>query len=188
MHKIVVLLLITLLASVATAAPSYKFAGIEWGTPATTLTKVLAEKGFKKIVKDKDGDYTFEGELLGYKALGIALMSEDLGVVKIMLRLVTPDNKVRDAYADMKETLSSKYGKPQQTYEFFASPYYDGDGYEEQAIRVGKGHFASFWTNDDTNESLMVQISEQLTIDITYESAFWSAESKKRKTTATDVF
>jgi hypothetical protein len=165
---------------------AFNFAGIPWGTSAAETIKLLGEKGFTKVAKDKDGDYTFEGELLGFKSNGVAVIG-DVGLVKIIVRLVTPDRKAREVYGEMKKTLTTKYGEP-TAYEYFTKPYYEGDGYEDQAIRLGKGKFVSFWSNSTTNEGLMLDISDLLTVDFTYESPFWSQEAKKRKAKATSVF
>lgn len=183
------LLIAALLLSIPTSlsAQAFNFAGVEWGSSPEATVKALSSSGFKNIQKDKDGDYTFEGDLVGFKVKGVALMAREIGIVKFIVRLVTPDRKARDTYVKMKETLSEKYGDP-KSYEYFTKPYYEGDGYEDQAIRLGKGRFVSFWTDELTGAGLMLEISEQLTVDLSYESPFWSQEADRRKKAATSVF
>lgn len=84
----------------------------------------------------------------------------------------------------MKEILIKKYGELTKDYAFFQSPYREGDGYEEQAIRVGKGHFAAFWSS----QGLGVMISDRLTVRVLYESASWDAELERRKVKGASVF
>ena len=48
----------------------------------------------------------------------------------------------------MVELFTKKYGEPKDHFEFFSSPYYEGDGYELQALRKEKCNYISFWTLD----------------------------------------
>ena len=40
---------------------------------------------------------------------------------------------IKDKYEKIKNQLTKKYGKP-ESHEFFSDPYYEGDGYELQAL------------------------------------------------------
>lgn len=158
------------------------FADIRWGALQDEVRKQLTSKGFTSGATDKDGDFKFEGQLVGHKAQGLALFS-DGKVAKIIVRIITPDNKAIETYRSMKDVLAKKYGKPSSDYEFFKKPYYDGDGYEAQAIRVGKATFSSFW-----GSALNLEIHESLTVQLHYESEAWKKESEKRKARSTSVF
>jgi hypothetical protein len=158
------------------------FADIRWGAPQDEVRKQLALKGFTSGALDKDGDVKFEGNLVGHKTKGFALFA-DGKVAKITVRIITPNNKAIDTYRSMKDVLSKKYGKPSSDYEFFKKPYYDGDGYETQAIRVGKATFSSFW-----GSALSLEIHESLVVQLNYESEAWEKESDKRKARSTSVF
>lgn len=170
------------------SADAFTFADIPWGASKTEVTKKLAAKGYSNIKIDKDGDLTFEGFLVGNEAVGIAVLANN-SLVKVIINLVTPDRKAIGTYEDMKETLTKKYGQPQRTFKRFMNPYYEGDGYEEQAIRLGKGSFSSFWGEDGKGvEGMMLKITEKLTVVIVYESAAWSQESDKRSAKAASDF
>ena len=52
-------------------------------------------------------------------------------------------------YKEYKTMLTSKYGKAQTTVERFSDPYYEGDGYEMQALRLNKVSYASFFHTDN---------------------------------------
>jgi hypothetical protein len=139
-------------------------------------------KGFTPGLTDKDGDFKLEGALVERKAVGMAFFGDNK-IAKILVRIITPDNKAIETYRSMKDVLSKKYGTPDDEYEFFKSPYYDGDGYETQAIRKGKATFLCFWGG-----ALSLEIHETLTVQLNYESNAWADESRKRKARATSVF
>lgn len=180
MSRLIILVFLIFISSVS-KAESPTFADIQWGASKDEVRKQLTSKGFSPEALDKDGDFKFEGSLLGYKAQGFALFAANR-VAKIIVRIITPDNKAIDTYRSMKDVLLVKYGKPTNDFEFFKKPYYDGDGYETQAIRVGKATFACFWSG------VNLEIHESLTVQVNYESNDWAEESNKRKARAASVF
>ena len=158
------------------------FADIRWGASKDDVRKQLVTKGFTPGVVDKDCDFKFEGTLVGYKAQGLAFFGNDK-LVKFIIRIITPDKDAIKTYRAMKDVLSNKYGSPDNQAEYFKKPYYDGDGYEEQALKLGKATFMAIW-----GKSLMLEIHESLTVQVLYESDAWSEESAKRKARSTSVF
>jgi hypothetical protein len=176
------------LSATVACAQSFNFSDLAWETSVSEVRNQLAAAGFTAIQTDKDGDLRFQGVLIGYKAIGIAFFAESK-LAKVAIRLITPDRKARDTYRDLKETLTKKYGPPTNSYEYFRKPYYEGDGYEEQAIRVGKARFATFWGGrEPSSGGLVLEIHESLTVRLSYESAIWGAEADRRKAQATKVF
>ena len=170
-------------------AQAYRFADIPWGSTAETVKNMMAAQRLEFVRADSDGDYAFKGTLAGYPALVWALMA-DGKLVKVAVHLATPDHKAREAFKSMKQTLTVKYGLPSADYESYETPYQDGDGFEDQAIRLGKGHFLSVWTTvtgADTS-NLGLQISETLTVVISYESPRWDTEADRRRAKATMAF
>ena len=51
-------------------------------------------------------------------------------------------------YKIIKKDVSYVYGSPTKESELFMYPYYDGDGYEDQAIRLGKAAVFCEWKVD----------------------------------------
>lgn len=183
------LIAITILCCIAVHAQEAKptpetttFADMKWGTPIAEVKRILSSKGFTTNIDD-EGDLRFEGTLMSVKSVGFALMTEGK-LSKVIVNLATPEKDARKTYTDMKEVLTKKYGEPSKCFEYFSRPYYEGDGYEEQAIRVGKGVFACFW-----NEQLIsVEITDKLIVRIAYESQSWSQEADRRKAKKTSIF
>ncbi len=73
---------------------------------------------------------------------------------------------IKSDYKKLRDLYRSKYGKPTTDMEKFISPYYEGDGYELSAIRLGKCYYLSTW--ELPNGDINIGISED-TILISYE-------------------
>lgn len=178
--------IVTLCVALAVRAEPYSFAELQWGANKEEVAKQLRAKGF--LVSDsKGGDIQIAGVLVGYKALGFAMFGTS-GLAKVGVSIATPENKALSVYRDMKDTLTKKYGEPESTYQVFVKPYYEGDGYAEQAIRRGKGHFMSMWKEPATKTELGLQVTERLEVMVIYEAPTWAEETAKRKEKAVSVF
>lgn len=174
--------------SAQSSPQTYEFAGLHWGADRPTVKAALATLGFRFDSTDADGDGWFRGTLTEEKAMVITWMTPQGQLSKIDVTLLTKDQDARNVYRSMKETLVSKYGSPNECVESFVKPYYEGDGYEEQAIRHGKGYFICTWGTKATGV-LGIEITERLTVSIGYESPGWYAgESDRRKKKATAAF
>ncbi|HSP34909.1 MAG TPA: hypothetical protein VLU46_11385 [Thermoanaerobaculia bacterium] len=157
---------------------SFLFSDIPWNTPGQTVVKKLAEAGFKVAKKpDRAGDYAFSGMLLGHPASGIATIG-DGKLVRVIVTIVPTEETVRDTYLQVRDAIQKKYGKPAKSVQRFLEPFHDGDGYEDEAIRAGKAVFATGWSEED--EALVVNITQNLQVAVTYESPGWAAEAAKR--------
>jgi hypothetical protein len=97
----------------------------------------------------------------------------------------TQEGAAIQRYIEMKGLLTRKYGRPTWIDERFDAPYYAGDGYEEQAVRVGKGHFYSSWIHP-LSHRLYVGLTPGLALGVTYESPRSQAESDQRETRGID--
>ena len=184
-----VLLLSVVSPGTATAQP-HQFAGIPWGASVETVRAKMAEAGYVFEKMDADGDLAFNGTVLANKAIIFALLFNGK-LSKISVILVTPDQTAIRTYDEMLGVLKAKYGKPSHEFRFFEKPYFDGDGYPEQAIRRGKGHFLSAWESGKGSPeatALTVSISEKLVVRVSYEGPDWKVAADQRKAKATKSF
>ena len=76
-------------------------------------------------------------------------------------------SSLKSDYFEYKKLYTQKYGKPSASYEYFSDPYYEGDGYELQALRKEKCHYFSMYNVEAG--LLAVQISEYEQLKIAYE-------------------
>ena len=143
------------------------------------MIRNIEAAGFRYRQKDADGDLEFTGRVMDHSTKIFAFISRQTGALtSVQVNIGTPDEKARDVFRRMRESLIAKFGQPSDDYAFFQKPYYDGDGFETQAIRQGKGHFASFWKG--RNSGLMVRITDQLAVRVLYEGPQASGELRRR--------
>ncbi len=76
---------------------------------------------------------------------------------------------IKQNYIDYLQVLTNKYGSPQQSYDFFSKPYFEGDGYEMSALGLEKCTFSAYWLNID-NTSIVIEISKFKQVKISYEN------------------
>ena len=65
--------------------------------------------------------------------------------------------------------FTEKIGEPDSEFSFFRDPYYEGDGYEMQAVALEKVVYSSYWLNKK-NTTVAVSISKYKQVEITYEN------------------
>lgn len=163
-------------------AQEFTFAGIDWNSKAADVRQQLQDKGYEFVQVDKDGDYEFKGRLLGQQAQLLALMSEGR-LQKMVVFLATPDEEARSTYADLRRTLVEKYGKPTETIESYDQPYRKGDGREDEAIKAGKGQMHTYWIHEGKpgDDYLGLSVTDNLGVQVTYESRQWTTEVERRR-------
>lgn len=75
-------------------------------------------------------------------------------------------------WKQFKQLLSQKYGTPNNDFYYFKRPYYDGDGFELQAIRLGKGTAATYWnrpTGDGENIIIVCEVTPIMSLKVGYQ-------------------
>ena len=78
-------------------------------------------------------------------------------------------NDLKYEFNSYHNILLEKYGKTTDRFQFFSNPYYDGDGYEMQALEKEKCTYSSYWSNID-GASYSVEITKYKQVKITYEN------------------
>lgn len=76
---------------------------------------------------------------------------------------------LKEEYDKYKDILTQKYGEPSNEYDFFSKPYYLGDGYELQAVRMEKCTYATYWMDKD-GMNISVEISKYEQVNMVYEN------------------
>ena len=75
---------------------------------------------------------------------------------------------LKSEYKSFKESYTEKYGSP-SSYEYFSDPYYEGDGYELQALRLEKCSYVSYYETD--KGYISVEIDDSKCVTVSYEDA-----------------
>lgn len=152
------------------------------GTITEFATKMKA-KGFVQIV-ESENFITMKGEfmdeecnihIVGTKKTNIVYM-----VSVVFDRDYTSWYSLKSDYNDIRDSYIDKYGKPTKDYHFFSSPYYEGDGYEMQAVRLEKCNYLCFWNNMEEG-NIMISIMKSSRISVSYQDGLNSKKGEIEK-------
>ena len=166
------------------------FSELKWGESYTSINKSLLAKGFTFVGKDKVYDmqvYKYIGIFFSEKtSVTVCFLNNKL--VKVLVNLITEDEQCINIFVKVLNGLKEKYGHHDDyTYEF-QSPYYSGDGYETQAIALGRAKIMCFWRNEESGEFLTTKINKDLTVSIIYESKLFAEYAEKQQQKEKDQF
>lgn len=153
--------------------PAPEFMGIEVDGSRESIISQFKSKGFI-VARDKadENSIKFTGRVNGVQMEVFAAftrVSKKCWGFMIYLPEQTNWYDIKSQYKEYLQVLTDKYGKPNTTYDFFSSPYYEGDGYEMSALALGKCTYAAFW------DKYSIQISKFKQVKIQYENPVNSA-------------
>lgn len=136
-----------------------------------TKSEVIAQfkaKGFSVTSNNpKDNAIQFKGVAGGVSMEVFAAFTPVSGRCwSFMVFLPKEDNwyDIKEQYKKYVDIFKGKYGEPRASYDFFSTPYYEGDGYEMSALQLGKCTYSTFW------EKYSVQISKYKQVKLQYEN------------------
>ena len=117
----------------------------EFGQKLTSTGLVITQKADEVI--------EFKGNFGGTDDCKIVAFSTPKTQQVYSLMVIFPEvdtwYSLKSDYKEYKTMLTTKYGKAKTTVERFSDPYYEGDGYEIQALRLSKASYASFFHTDN---------------------------------------
>jgi hypothetical protein len=147
------------------------FMGIPVSGSMTEFSKKLAEKGFV-LENSKDKDlWKYTGSFLN-KECELYLVGTQITqtVWKVLVAVPASSNwySLKSDYNSVCDKLTNKYGVPENTFNFFSDPYYEGDGYEITAIKNEKCTYSKYWKLPYGTISCQIMVSTD--IGISYES------------------
>ncbi|MCR5070144.1 MAG: hypothetical protein K6A78_10205 [Prevotella sp.] len=161
-----------------------KFKGIPITGDIGSFEIKLKECGFKEILHENDG-FMMEGSFAGKDDAKIIVFASPKTHttcrIYVLLDVGTTWNSLKTAYSNYVELFKYKYGKPRDNIELFSRPYYEGDGYELQAVRNEKCHYITGFSVP--LGYISVSISNNCKIKIVYEdrkNAQIEVEERKR--------
>ena len=103
--------------------------------------------------------------------LFIYLTPKSKKIFKMVLYFPTENTwrSLSDSYDHLLGVLKNKYGTPDNSYSYFTTPYYLGDGYELQAVEAEKCGYSAYWFKR-SNLTLAIDISQFKQVRISYEN------------------
>lgn len=185
-YKIIFLtnLIIFLFYSIACCATeSFTFANIPWESSPNNVKEILSKR-YNFIKQDNDGDLFFNGSIKSVPVTIVAIIANKK-LVRIIISIEPENNLYRYTYRNFRDLLIEKYGQPIEDNEFYSSPYENGDGYEEQAIRNNKGFISTKWPKASDGSTIGMQSRNNLTIALFYDTKAGEEEEKRRASKTT---
>lgn len=180
------------LISIAISAQNQQhmeFKGIPIDGNINSFVSKLVQKGFVKE-KSVDNAVILKGTFTGKKATIYVLGTPTSKTVwKVAVYLDKSDSwyKLKSDYKEYVELFTQKYGQPSDNFEFFSKPYYEGDGYELQALRLDK---CTYMTAYRTPQGIVdVNIASTCKVCIVYEDGINVAlkSQEQKKSTLDDI-
>jgi hypothetical protein len=147
---------------------SQEFMGIHVSGSLQDAIFNLQKKGFKRESVTESGNVVvFKGRVSNSSVTLVVHSTPKTKLVwafKIIFEVQSSWYELKSQYNDLVKTLTNKYGEPTKTFQSFLSPYYEGDGYEMSALRVGKVVYLSSWN------IVYIKINKSGAISIQYEN------------------
>ena len=160
---------ITLIASVSVFAQ--EFIGIKVDGKKIDVIQKFKAKGFTVDGDASKNVVKMLGTVAGKKIevnIVASPTSQTVWKFAVYLPAQTSWYSLKGDYNEFLSTLTSKYGQPEKTYEFFSSPYSEGDGYEMTGVFMDKCNYAAFWSD---SIGITLEISKWKQVRINYENA-----------------
>ena len=171
MKKLFIMICAILCTVVVQAQDHMSFKGVSMKCTLTSFVSQLEVQGYETLLKREDGA-VLSGSFAGKTNCKIFVMCTNNSKVVWKVVVKFPEKvswfSLKSEYNTFKETYTSKYGKP-ESYEFFSSPYYEGDGYELQALKLEKCTYASIFSSPQG--LICLEITDDKCVQVVYEDA-----------------
>lgn len=144
-----ILLVVALFLSLSLSAQEHlEFRGIPIDGHLNSFVSKMKSIGY--TVHEEDGNVVvMKGKFTNKDVLLAVIASVKTHIVwkvSVLFDEASSWSSLKSDYLEYKELFTNKYGMP-RSYEFFSKPYYEGDGFELQALRNEKCTYASFFEN-----------------------------------------
>lgn len=156
------------------------FKGIEMNCSTSSFAEKLSLQGFSKLYESSNF-CKLEGNFAGEPADIILLGDENSHLIKdiiVVFEKCTSWATLKYNYLLFKKTLQEKYGNGDSR-EYFSGSYYEGDGFELQAVKLEKCHFSTKF--ETASGDIIVAISKDCTVELYYIDKIASELEKQNK-------
>jgi hypothetical protein len=179
MNKGIMILLFTFLTIISF---SQEFIGIKVDGKINDVVEKFKGKGLRVTSSSTTPNVISMEGIVGNRNLELNIVCTPTTKIVWKFAVYLPKQtlwtSLKSEYEEYLDLLTKKYGEPEKTYNFFSSPYKEGDGYEMTAVAVEKCTYSAFWPE---NLGLYIGISQWKQVKITYENITNSALSKKEQ-------
>ena len=159
MKKPIFLLAIAMFFSVMSYSQEtehFKFQGIPIDGSISSFKRLAETKGWTPLPENENilkGSFAGEDVVLG---LYETITSNTVFQVGVIFEGSETWQSLKTSYSHYKELLTTKYGEPSNSVEYFTDPYYEGDGYELTASKTNHCTYMTTWTFDNGSINLII--------------------------------
>lgn len=163
------------------------FKGVEINGSLYNMRIQLKKKGFTFVDKDENFLY-LEGDFAGFSNCEIVVASSPYINLVFGITVYLPQQSqwddLKSEYLHCKELFTKKYGNP-QSYEYFISPYEEGDDFEMTAVLSDKCVFASVF--ETPLGEILVHISNDGRVIFYYKDGYNSSLDSEARSIQADL-
>lgn len=167
MKKIITLIFVLALLLTNNNIYGQEFLGIKVDGKLSEVVAKFKLKGFK--VSSPDELSPILVGKAGVSNVEVIILSSPISKTVFKIAVYLPKHNdwesIKSEYEDYLETLTAKYGTPTNSFNFFSSPYKEGEGDEMNAITMEKCTYSAYW------ENVSIKISEYKQVSVAYENA-----------------
>lgn len=188
MKRIILLIIFLSHLTFLYSSDNIKFMGIDVNGDFDTFKKELIIKGFIYSNSYKSA-HKFIGELANEIVELTVLASPITNVVcKVIVSFSKKSNwkSLKKDYFAKKFLYKSKYALDSE-YEFFSTPYEEGDGYEMRAVHLDKCNYLSVFLVQGGGITLSISNSAQIKVAYENSENLKNAQSELKETALDDI-
>lgn len=153
------------------------FNGIEVGKPLDETKNTIKNKGFIFLKNLSDDIAQYSGMINGESVVISIVSTPKTKIVwKLNVKISTRYdwNSIKNEFYKYSKTLTDKYDEPKNKYEFFSSPYKEGDDFEMLAIKSNKCNYYYVWVFEKYSIGLQIVSTKygEAYINISYENDY----------------
>ena len=172
--KVLATALLCIFCICAFAQEHASFKGITLDQSVNSFNEELKKIGYRYSDKSEFQNFDvfeFKGNFAGMSDCEIWVYGMKNNGIVFKVIVVSDDYEqwysIKTQYNTIKNAMTDKYGKPENDFHFFSSPYYEGDGYEMSALKQDKCTYAAYWhINGNT---IVVRMHKSKCIHIVYQ-------------------
>jgi len=148
------------------------FNGIFIGGSLSSFHSKMIAKGYKYKEAISPNVYLYSGKI-GVEQVEVFVMASPKSKIVSKVNLFFPiENSYESLLESMnekKDLYTQKYGECEHCVVNFSTPYFEGDGYEQQAVETGNYTNSCIWLLP--NEfAILLKVFKTMQIEVTYEN------------------
>ncbi len=189
MKRLLLTYCVILVATLAYAQEHMAFKGISMDRNVTSFVSQLKASGYTELLVQDEGA-VLSGNFAEKDDCTIFVLGTNRGELVWKVVVKFPERvswySLKSEYNTFKTSYTNKYGAP-ESYEYFSDPYYEGDGYELQALRLEKCRYISYFTT--SLGTIMLKIGDDKCVTVVYEDAInvELKKSEKNRAVSSDI-